>query len=107
MAPKLEHISEKAKLDKILKDAGSKLVVIDFHATWCGPCRQIGPKFEEFSEKFDAVFLKVDVDESEDIPSEYEISVMPTFVFIKNGKTVDTFSGANASKLEEMIKKNL
>ncbi|GAU99858.1 hypothetical protein RvY_10798 [Ramazzottius varieornatus] len=107
MATKAQHITDKAALDKILKDAGSKLVVIDFHATWCGPCRQIGPKFEEFSSKYaDVIFLKVDVDEAEDIPSEYEISVMPTFIFIKNGKPVETFSGANAGKLEDMIKKH-
>ncbi|OWA50731.1 putative Thioredoxin [Hypsibius exemplaris] len=101
------HIENKPQLDKILKEAGGKLVIIDFHATWCGPCRQIGPKFEAFSETYpDVVFLKVDVDEAEDVPEGYEINVMPTFIFIKHGQPVDNFSGANAAKLEEMIKKN-
>ena len=80
MANKAQHVTDKAALDKILKEAGSKLVVIDFFATWCGPCRQIGPKFEDFSSKYtDVIFLKVDVDEAEDIPSDYEISVMVSF----------------------------
>jgi len=107
---KAQHVADKAALQKILKDAGNKLVIIDFHATWCGPCRQIGPKYEEFanSDKYkDVVFLKVDVDEAEDIPTEYEISVMPTFVFVKNGKTLEMMSGANAAKLEELIKKHM
>ncbi|KYN19855.1 Thioredoxin-2, partial [Trachymyrmex cornetzi] len=72
-----------------LKDAGNNLVVIDFFAVWCGPCKMIGPLIEELSkEMLDVVFLKVDVDECEDIAAEYEISSMPTFVFIKEGKVV-------------------
>ncbi|XP_055345315.1 thioredoxin-2-like [Paramacrobiotus metropolitanus] len=104
---KIEHVTEKPKLDQILKEAGNKLVVLDFHATWCGPCRNIAPKFEEFANKYDAVFLKVDVDEAEEIASTYEITSMPTFVFVKNGKKVDSFSGADVNKLEQTIKKNL
>ncbi|TGZ38585.1 Thioredoxin, partial [Temnothorax longispinosus] len=67
-----------------LKDAGNNLVIIDFFAVWCGPCKMIGPLIEELSKEMqDVVFLKVDVDECEDIAAEYEISSMPTFVFIK------------------------
>lgn len=76
-------------MKKRLEEAGDKLVIIDFFATWCGPCKVISPQFEELSNELtDIVFLKIDVDDNEDIAAEYEISSMPTFIFIKNGKPV-------------------
>ncbi|KAK2863020.1 hypothetical protein Q5P01_002553 [Channa striata] len=90
----------------ILKEAGGKLVVVDFTATWCGPCKQIGPVFEKLSEDPDnknVVFLKVDVDEAEDVSSSCGISCMPTFQFYKNGAKVFEFSGANVKTLTEKL----
>jgi len=96
------HIKNKADLDAKLKEAGGNLVVIDFHASWCGPCKLVAPKVEELAKVHpDIMFLKVDVDECEDIASQYEISVMPTFVFIKNEKKLESFSGGNFEKLQE------
>jgi len=90
-----------------LKEAGNKLVVVDFFATWCGPCKIIGPKVDTMAEQFtDVVFLKVDVDDCEDIASKYEISCMPTFLFFKSGEKVETFSGANAEKIKEFVMKH-
>lgn len=85
--------------------AGTKLVVIDFFAEWCGPCKMIAPKLEEISSTMSdkVVVLKVDVDECEDVAMAYKISSMPTFVFIKNGKPVHQFSGANESTLRSTI----
>ncbi|XP_019875278.1 thioredoxin-2 [Aethina tumida] len=98
------HVANQADLEQKLKDAGGNLVVIDFFATWCGPCKMISPKLEELAQEYsDVVFLKVDVDENEEIAMEYNISSMPTFVFIKNGATVLTFSGANYDKLKAAI----
>ncbi|XP_076749151.1 thioredoxin-2 [Xylocopa sonorina] len=89
-----------------LENAGNQLVVIDFFATWCGPCKMIAPKMEELAQEMtDVVFLKVDVDECEDITNAYEITSMPTFVFIKNGKVLETFSGANYDRLKNTIQK--
>ncbi|CAL7944620.1 unnamed protein product [Xylocopa violacea] len=90
-----------------LENAGNQLVVIDFFATWCGPCKMIAPKMEELAQEMtDVVFLKVDVDECEDITSTYEITSMPTFVFIKSGKVLETFSGANYDRLKSTIQKH-
>ncbi|KAL6438724.1 hypothetical protein ACFW04_004607 [Cataglyphis niger] len=90
-----------------LKEAGTSLVVIDFFAVWCGPCKMIGPLIEELSKEMqDVIFLKVDVDECEDIAAEYEITSMPTFIFIKEGKVLETFSGANYDKLKNTIEKH-
>ncbi|CAH0549118.1 unnamed protein product [Brassicogethes aeneus] len=101
------HITSKDDLEAKLNDAGSKLVIIDFFATWCGPCKMISPKLEELAKEYsDIVILKVDVDECEDVAMEYKISSMPTFIFIKNKQTITTFSGANYDKLKQCILEN-
>ncbi|KAK8385634.1 hypothetical protein O3P69_016429 [Scylla paramamosain] len=98
------QVKDKDDFDKQLKEAGQKLVVVDFYATWCGPCKMISPKIQEMSEQMsDVVFLKVDVDESEEVAMAYQVSCMPTFIFIKEGKKVDSFSGASEDKLREFI----
>uniref|UniRef100_A0AAY4CUF9 Thioredoxin n=1 Tax=Denticeps clupeoides TaxID=299321 RepID=A0AAY4CUF9_9TELE len=86
---------------KALQDAGNKLVVVDFTASWCGPCRMIAPKLSEDIK--DVVFLKVDVDDAQDVSAECEIRSMPTFQFYKNGKKIDEFSGANEESLVKKI----
>ncbi|OPL20848.1 thioredoxin-like 1-like protein, partial [Mytilus galloprovincialis] len=62
------------------------LIVVDFFATWCGPCVQIAPVYQKLSDEYsDCIFLKVDVDEVEDVAAESGISAMPTFQCYKNG----------------------
>ncbi|PWS21411.1 thioredoxin, partial [Enterococcus faecium] len=79
-----------------LADAGDKLVVVDFTAVWCGPCQSIAPFFKSLSEQHtNVVFLKVDVDDAEDVAKSCKINCMPTFHFYKNGQKVDDFSGSN------------
>ncbi|XP_058804043.1 thioredoxin-2 [Phymastichus coffea] len=100
------EVQDTLDLKSKLEAAGSKLVVIDFFATWCGPCKLIAPKLEELSQELtDVVFLKIDVDKLEDASQEYDISSMPTFVFIKNGAEVERFSGANIDKVKATINK--
>ncbi|XP_045508051.1 thioredoxin-2 [Colias croceus] len=101
------HIKDSDDLKTRLGEAGDKLVVIDFMATWCGPCKVIGPKLDELANEMadSIVVLKVDVDECEDIATEYNINSMPTFVFVKNSKKLEEFSGANADKLKNTILK--
>eukprot|EP00092_Neocalanus_flemingeri_P032964 GFUD01035846.1.p1 GENE.GFUD01035846.1~~GFUD01035846.1.p1 ORF type:complete len:106 (+),score=37.61 GFUD01035846.1:56-373(+) len=90
-----------------LTAAGDKLVVVDFHATWCGPCKMIAPHLQEMSNTMeDVVFLKVDVDECEDIAAKYEISAMPTFIFIKSKTKVADLTGANIERLKQLVATN-
>ncbi|XP_069818213.1 thioredoxin-like isoform X2 [Dendropsophus ebraccatus] len=92
------------EFDGVMSEAGDKLVVIDFTATWCGPCKMIGPFFDGLSAKYpDVVFIKVDVDDAQEIASNCDIKCMPTFQFYKNGKRVHEFSGANKATLEEKV----
>jgi thioredoxin 1 len=76
-------------------------VVIDFFATWCGPCKRIAPTFEKLAESLTSIqFFKVDVDESQDLVNQFDISAMPTFVFLKDGKEVKRVEGADMRELE-------
>jgi thioredoxin 1 len=80
----------------------SGAVVIDFFATWCGPCKKIAPVFEKLAEVYPSIaFLKVDVDESGDLAELYEVQAMPTFVFLKNGVIVKRIEGADLRAMEE------
>jgi len=64
----------------------------------------VAPYYEELSEAFpDVIFLKVDVDECQDIAMQYDVSAMPTFVFLKGGEVVDRMMGANLPRLKEML----
>lgn len=82
-------------------------VVVDFFATWCGPCKAIAPKIGELSETYSNVrFLQVDVDKQQQIARDLGVTAMPTFILFKNGKELtDRIRGANAMALENAIKR--
>ncbi|CAL1590794.1 unnamed protein product [Knipowitschia caucasica] len=88
-----------------LAAAGSKLVVVDFTAHWCGPCKAMAPIFQKMADdnKDAVIFLKVDVDEAPDVSEYCEIKCMPTFFFYKNEQKVDEFSGANGDALKAKV----
>ncbi|XP_062985260.1 thioredoxin-like [Elgaria multicarinata webbii] len=88
-----------------LKTADQKLIVVDFSATWCGPCKVIKPFFHSLQEKYpNVIFLEVDVDDAQEVATYCDVKCMPTFQFYKNNEKVHEFSGANKEKLEETIK---
>lgn len=90
----------KDKLDAASK--ASRLSILYFTATWCGPCRYIAPVFTSLATKYPkAVFLKVDVDEARDAAAAWKISSIPTFFFVKNGREVDQFVGTDKNMLEQ------
>ncbi|EPS45718.1 hypothetical protein H072_187 [Dactylellina haptotyla CBS 200.50] len=87
---------------------GDKVIIVDFWATWCGPCRVISPIFEKLSEKAefsDIGFYKVDVDEQEEISQEVGIKAMPTFMVFRNGNKIEDLVGANPAGLQALIMK--
>lgn len=93
-----------------LVEASGKLSVIDFWATWCGPCIMIAPIVEELANEYGdrAVIGKMDVDGNSEIPFKFGIRNIPTIVFIKNGKEVDRHVGvASKAALQAKIEANL
>ncbi|KAG1143634.1 hypothetical protein G6F37_012028 [Rhizopus arrhizus] len=84
--------------------SSNKYVVIDFTATWCGPCRMITPILERLSVQYDnVVFVKVDVDEFSDIAQEYSVRAMPTLFFLNDGIKVSDIVGANPGAIENNL----
>ena len=86
---------------------GSLPLVIDFWATWCGPCRMVAPIIEELANEYEGKVTigKCDVEDADDIAAEFGIRNIPTIVFMKDGKILDKIVGAaSKSKIEEKIK---
>ena len=78
--------------------SGNQPLVVDFWATWCGPCRMVGPVISELAQEYDGriVVGKCDVEENEDIAMEYSIRNIPTILFFKDGQLVDKIDGAQS-----------
>ncbi len=83
---------------------GQKPMVVDFWATWCGPCRMVAPIISEMAEKYgeQIVVGKCDVEECEELAADFGIRNIPTVLFFKNGEVVDKIVGAvSKQKFEE------
>src|SRR5271170_7723770 len=73
----------------------NKLAIVDFSATWCGPCKQLAPKFEELSQEIKNIsFAKVDIELLPSVAEELDVEGVPTLVLFKDGKEVDRQVGA-------------
>ena len=86
------HVSASDFEEEVLKEQG--VVVVDFWATWCGPCKMIAPIVEELDEEMSNVkFVKVDVDKNPQIANQYKIVSIPTLKIFKDGKLINTLIG--------------
>ncbi len=104
----MAKIATNTSFDELLAD--EKLVIVDFWATWCGPCRMISPLLDEIeAEMPDQVsVVKVNVDDADEIAMRYRIMSIPTLLFFKNGQMVDKSVGAlPKNALVDRIKANL
>ena len=104
----ISGIMEEEEFEEML--ASKKICIVDFSATWCGPCRMMVPVVEDLSEKHkkDYIFYSIDVDSAEDLAEKYNISVVPTFIVFSNGKELGRTSGyMEANELEDFIKSQI
>ncbi|KAF3912368.1 Thioredoxin [Arthrobotrys entomopaga] len=82
---------------------GDKPTLIDFHATWCGPCKQISPFVDKLEGQIKEInFAKVDVDDVPDVAQECGVRAMPTFMAFKSGEKVGEVVGANPTALKNL-----
>lgn len=104
----VKHINEKEFENEVLK--GNGVVVVDFFATWCGPCKMLAPVFQEVANEFEgkADFYKIDIDASLDIARQFSVSTVPTVIIFRNGEPIERLVGFMpkenlASKIKEYI----
>ena len=104
----MAKIATNTSFDGLLAD--EKLVIVDFWATWCGPCRMLSPLLDEVEEEMadKITVVKVNVDDADEIAMRYRIMSIPTLLFFKNGQVVDKTVGAMPkSTLVDKINANL
>ncbi|MBQ6911381.1 MAG: thioredoxin [Bacteroidales bacterium] len=104
----MAKVASNTNFSELLQD--SKLVIVDFWATWCGPCRMLSPILDEVEEEMaDQIsVVKVNVDDADEVAAQYRIMSIPTLLFFKNGELVDKTVGAMPKPaLVEKIKANL
>lgn len=87
-------VTEISELDQILRKYPGKVILVDFAAKWCGPCKRIAPIIHDLNTKYDFVLVKVDVDEADDLSDKYKVRSMPTFMFFKDNQHITTLKGA-------------
>lgn len=100
----INHISSDQFESEVI--ASDKPVIVDFFATWCGPCKMLSPVLEKFAEKHTEVkVVKVDVDDNNDLAAEYGVQGVPTLLYFKDGKLANQAVGfRNEGGLEDLIK---
>lgn len=102
----VNHIESDAEYKAALSSA--RVVVVDWFATWCGPCKQLSPKIDLMAKKYSSVrFYKADVDKLPASSEKNDISAMPTVVIYRNCVEVERVLGANDAKIEAAIQKHM
>ena len=95
------------KIVKSLDEITDELTVVDFFATWCGPCKMLSPVLEGVCEEMNVELLKVDVDSARDLAMQYNISSVPTIYLFKNKKPIDIKVGyMDEDEVSEWLKKH-
>lgn len=93
-------------IEKFTQDLGQDLVMVDFHAKWCGPCRTLGPMIKKISEEKGVKLLKIDADGSGDLLASFGVRGIPTVIFFKDGQEVDRIVGLKQSTAYKEIIEN-
>ncbi|KAK1283573.1 Thioredoxin H9 [Acorus calamus] len=99
-------ITTKDGWDETMAEANrdGKIVVANFSASWCGPCRMIASFYSELSEKYPSLlFVTVDVDELAEFSTTWDVRATPTFFFLKDGQQLDKLVGANKPELQKKV----
>jgi thioredoxin 1 len=103
----MKNLTQLEELNEFTNQQG--LVLLKFHATWCGPCKSFAPVVDNVANvRPDITFLAVDIDQLPELREQYLIRSVPSLVLLKNGEHVDTLVGSNtASNVNEWINKQI
>jgi thioredoxin len=96
------HVTTQAEFDALMTKAGDKMVVVDFYADWCGPCRRLAPELAAFADwhRASVMVVKVNVDQTGELAGRYEVSSIPALLLFHEGKLVRrTLGGMSANQL--------
>ena len=101
---KVENVNSQNFEEEVLKN--EKLVLVDFYADWCGPCKMLSPIIDQIAEENTNIkVVKVNVDESQDLAMKYQVMSIPTLVIIQEGKEINRSVGlVDKSQIENMVK---
>ena len=104
---RVPYIGDEEAFDGFLARSAGRLLAVDFTATWCGPCQQIGPRFEAMAAEWpNVVFAKVDVDDADGVAERCGVTAMPTFQFYRSGAKVAELCGAEEDELRALLLKH-
>ncbi|ALB01539.1 thioredoxin [Francisella persica ATCC VR-331] len=97
--------TDKANFEKLINST-NKVVLVNFYADWCGPCKTLGPILDQLSKDYqNAMIVKVNVDDNQNLATKFSIRSIPTLIIFKNGKQVETLMGVHTgSQLEQKLK---
>lgn len=97
----IKHVTEES-FDEVLK---ADRILVDFYATWCGPCKMLGMVMEKYEKESNVKIVKIDVDGAPNLSSKYKIFSVPTLIIFENGKEVKRTSGfMSEEELKEWVK---
>jgi thioredoxin len=102
-AKNIIRLSPSDNFNKILDDSKNCPVVLDFFATWCGPCKKLSPVLEDAAMKYKFTLVVIDVDKNEKLSNEYHVSSIPHVVAYVEGRKAMEFKGFDPKKVQELI----
>ena len=104
MSKNVLHFSPNNSFDKeVLQESKTNLVMVDFFATWCGPCKKLSPILEEESSKYGFKLVVVDVEQNNSLAGEFEVRSIPYVILFHKGSKTMEFVGFDTNKLQDMI----
>ena len=101
----VREVADMDDWEALQEEAADRLLVVDFTATWCGPCQMIAPTYAALAEEYaeSAILVKVDVDELGELAQQLGVTSMPTFLFFRNGEMIDSMRGADEAGLRALV----